>query len=78
LATSLIIGNLVRIRSTNVDVDVVASFIMKLNDVALYLSLLSSFLQENSLYFDVNEIINYQKLVGNLGKMRIANLGRQH
>ena len=40
--------------------------------------MLSSFLLENSLYFGVNEIISFQKLVGNLDKMTIANLGRQH
>ena len=41
-------------------------------------SLLSSFLLENSLYFGVNEIISFQKLVGNLDKMTVADLGRQH
>jgi hypothetical protein len=33
---------------------------------------------ENSLYVGVNEIISFQKLVGNLDKMTDANLGRQH
>ena len=41
-------------------------------------SLLPSFLLENSLYFDVNEIISFQKFVENLDKMIVANLGRQH
>jgi hypothetical protein len=41
-------------------------------------SLLSSFLLENSLCFGVNEIISFQKLVGNLDKMIVANLGRLH
>ena len=41
-------------------------------------SLLSSFLLENSLYFGVHKIISFQKLVGNLDKMIIVNLGKQH
>jgi hypothetical protein len=41
-------------------------------------SLLSSFLFENSLHVGVNEIISFQKLVGNLHKMTNANLDRQH
>jgi hypothetical protein len=41
-------------------------------------SMLSSFLLENSLYFSTNEIISIQKLVGNVDKTTIANLGRQH
>ena len=32
----------------------------------------------NSLYFGVNEISSFQKLVGNLDKMTVANLSRQH
>ena len=36
------------------------------------------FLLENSLYFDINEIISFQKLVGNLNKMIKANLSKQH
>ena len=39
---------------------------------------MSSFLSENSFYFGVNEIISSQKLVGNLDKMAVANLGRGH
>ena len=39
-------------------------------------SLLSSFLLENSLYFGLNEIISFQKLVGDVNKMAVANLGR--
>jgi hypothetical protein len=46
--------------------------------LACHASLLSSFLLENSLYFGVNEITSSQKLAGNLDKMRVANLGRQH
>ena len=34
---------------------------------------------ERTLYiFGVNEIINFQKLVGNLNKMIIVDFGRQH
>jgi hypothetical protein len=33
---------------------------------------------DNSLHFGVNEILSFQKLVGNLDKMTNANLGRQH
>jgi hypothetical protein len=42
-------------------------------------SLLSSFLLENSLSFGVNgNFICFQKLVGNLDEMTVANSGRQH
>ena len=30
------------------------------------------------IYLGVNEMISFQKLVGNLNKMIVANLGRQH
>ena len=41
-------------------------------------SLLSScFLLENSLYVGVSDIVSFQKLVGNLDKMTVANLSRQ-
>ena len=62
----------------SVDVDDVAPPMIKLSDVKCHASLLFSFLLENSLYFGVNEIISFQKLVGNLKKMTVANLGRQH
>ena len=62
----------------SVDVDDVAPPTVKFSDVKHHASLLSSFLLENSLYFGVNEIIGYQKLVGNKDKMTVANLGRQH
>jgi hypothetical protein len=39
---------------------------------------LSNFLLENSLYFGVNEMISFQKLLGKLDKMIVANLSRQH
>ena len=44
----------------------------------VHASLLSSFLIKSSLYFGVNEIISFQKLAGNLDKMTVPNLGRQH
>ena len=40
--------------------------------------MLSSVLLENSLYFGVNEMISFQKLIGNFDKMIVVNLGRQH
>ena len=40
--------------------------------------MLSSFLLVNSLYFGVHEIIHFQKLVRNLDKITVANLGGQH
>ena len=52
--------------------------IVKLSDAKRHASLLSSFLLENFLYSSVNELINFQKLVGNLDKMTVANLDRQH
>ena len=60
----------------SVDVDVVASLIVNLSDAKRHAPLLSSFLLESYLYFGVNEIISFQKLVGNLHKMAVANLGR--
>ena len=61
-----------------VHVNDVAPPIINLSDAKCHASLLSSFLLENSLNFGVNEIINFQKLVGNLDKMTVANLGQQH
>jgi hypothetical protein len=61
-----------------VDVDDAAPPIVKLNDAKRHASLLSNFLLNNSLHFGVNEIMSFQKLVGNLDKMTVANLGRQH
>ena len=49
-----------------------------LSDAKRHASLLLNFLLDNSLHFGVNEIVSFQKLVGNLDKMTIANLGRQH
>ena len=62
----------------SVDVDNVAPPIVKLSDAKHHPLLLSNFLLDNSLHFGVNEIISFQKLVGNLDKMTVANLGRQH
>ena len=61
-----------------VDVDDVASPIIKLSDAKRHASLLSNFVLDNSLHFDVYEIISFQKLVGNLDKMTVVDLGRQH
>ena len=62
----------------SVDVHDVAPPTIKLSDARCHASLLSNFLLDNSLYFCVNEIISFQKLVGNLEKMIVANLDRQH
>ena len=62
-----------------VHADDVGPPIVKLIDAKCHVSLLSSFLLlETSLYYVVNEIISFQKLVGNLDKMAVVNLGRQH
>ena len=58
--------------------DDVAPSTVKLSDAKRHASLLFSFFLESSLYFGVNENINFQKLGGHLDKMTIANLGRQH
>ena len=57
--------------------DDVAPPIVKLSDAKCHASLLFNFLLDNSLHFGVNEILSFQKLVGNLDKMTIANLARQ-
>jgi hypothetical protein len=62
----------------SVDVDDVAPPTVKLSDAKRHASLLSNFIFDNSLHFGVNEITSFQKLVGNLDKMTIANLCRQH
>ena len=56
--------------------DDVAPPTVKLSDDERHVSLLFSFLFEISLCFGANEIINFQKLVGNLDKMIVPNLGR--
>ena len=61
-----------------VDVDDVARLVVTLSDVERHASLLPSFLLQKFLYFGVNEITSFQKLVQNLDKTTIANLGRQH
>jgi hypothetical protein len=62
----------------SVDVDDVAPPTIKLSDTKHHASLLSNFLLNNSLHFGVNEILSSQKLLGNLDKMTIVNLGRQN
>ena len=62
----------------SIDVDDVASPTVNFSDAKRHASLLSNFLLDNSLHFGVDKIINFQKLVGNLHKVTIANLGRQH
>ena len=57
------------------DMDDVAPPIIKLSDAKRHASLVSSFLLENSIYFSINEFISFQKLVGTLDKMTVANLG---
>jgi hypothetical protein len=61
-----------------VDVDDIAPPTINLSDAKRHASLLSNFLLDNSSHFGVNEIISFRKLVGNLDKMTVANLGRQH
>ena len=58
--------------------DDVAQPTINLSDAKCHASLLSNFLLDNSLHIGVNEIISFQKLVGNLENMTVANLGRQH
>jgi hypothetical protein len=53
----------------SIDVDDVAPPTMLLSDAKRHASLLSYFLLDNSLHFGVNEIISFQKLVGNVDKM---------
>jgi hypothetical protein len=57
-------------------VDDVATPTVKLSVPKHHASLSSSFLSTNSLYFGIDEIIGFQKLVGNVDKMTFANLGR--
>jgi hypothetical protein len=56
----------------SVHVDDVAPPIVKLSDAKHHVSLLSNFLLDNSLHFGVNEIVSFQKLVGNLDKKTVA------
>ena len=58
--------------------DIVSLTLVKLSDAKHHASLLSSFLLKNSIYFGVKQSISFQELVGNLDKMTVANLGRQH
>ena len=56
----------------------IAPPIIKLSIPKRHASLLFNFLLDNSLYFGINEIISFQKLVENLDKMTVVDLGRQH
>ena len=79
LATLLIIENLTIIRVASVQWTWLGSEWHPAQYVATrHASLLSSFLSKNFLYFGVNETIIFQKLVGYLDKITVANLGRQH
>ena len=62
----------------SVHVDDGAPPTIKVSDAKRHASLLPNFLLDNSLYFGVDEMISFRKLVGNLDKMTIANLRRQH
>jgi hypothetical protein len=62
----------------SMNVDDVAPPTIKLSDAKRHASLLSDFLLDNSLHISVKEIRSFQKLVGNLEKMTVANLSRQH
>ena len=59
----------------SVDVDDVAPPAIKLSDAKCHASLLFDFLLDNSLHFDVNEIISIQMLIGDSNKITVANLG---
>jgi hypothetical protein len=61
-----------------INVDNVALHTVKLSNAKRHASLLSNFLLNNSLHFGVNDILSFQKLVRNLDKTIVANLGRQH
>jgi hypothetical protein len=62
----------------SIDVNDVGPPTIQRSDAKRHASLLSNFLLDNSLHFGVNEILSSQKLVRNLNKMTIANLGQQH
>ena len=62
----------------SVDVDDVAPPTIKLSDAKCHATLLFNFLLDNSIHFGVDEIISFQKLIGNSDKMTLVNLGRQH
>ena len=62
----------------SIDVNDVVPPTIKFSDAKCHASLLFNFLLDNFLHFGVNEIISFQKLVGNSDKMTVANLGRQH
>jgi hypothetical protein len=56
----------------SVDVGDVAPPIVKLSSAKHHASLLFNFLLDNSLHYGVNEMISFQRLVGNLDKKIVA------
>ena len=69
---------LVNIDLHSVDVNDIAPPTIKISDAKRHASLWSNFVLENSLYFGVHKIVTFLNLVGNLDKVTIASLGRQH
>ena len=61
----------------SVHVDDVAPPIINLSDAKRHASLLFTFLLSKSLYSSVDGMTSFQKLVGDLNKMTVANLGTQ-
>ena len=59
----------------SINVDDVAPPTVKLSDAKRHASLLSNFSLNNSLHFSVNEMISFQKLVGNLDKLAVSKVG---
>jgi hypothetical protein len=51
---------------------------IKFSDDKRHASMLSNFLLDTSLHFGVNKILSFQKPIGNLDKMIVANLSRQN
>jgi hypothetical protein len=59
------------------DVDNQSPPIIKLSDVRHHASMLSHFLLDNSLNFSIHDVTNFQKVLGKLDKIGVANLNRQ-
>jgi hypothetical protein len=51
--------------------------IVKLTNVQHHASMLSHFLLNNSINFSVQDVTNFQKVLGKLDKMGVANLNKQ-
>ena len=62
----------------SVDVDDVPPPTIKFSDAKCHAALLSNFLSDNYLHFGVNEFLSFKNLVGNLDKVTIVDLDRQH